>query len=268
MLIVPGNHDIYTGGCPGRALFQQHMAQPCGPTFLRPHPQVGILGLNSALPRPPFMSSGALTPLDPHVRAFQEHLADPALKIRVAVLHHPPLPRSGALHNLHPQHRQLVASLCDRWQVDLLLNGHTHRPFQGRLHNRCGTPSYDTGSSTQFSPQQPTCSARYSWYDFCPQGVDELCVCVFFFWTSPEYFPRDSPPVTCFCVYVCMHGCVCVCMCVYAGGWLHASPSEGRMVAACHRVFQWDDSNSFRSEEIPVLRPLEHGQGATVTSWS
>ncbi|MCB1549449.1 MAG: metallophosphoesterase [Hyphomicrobiaceae bacterium] len=134
--VVPGNHDIYVRmrRDPGAMRWRSYMtgagetpqeAAPAFP-FVRRLGDVALIGLNSALPRPPFIASGrigraqldALQPL--LVRLGGEGLC------RVVLVHHPPLPgqapRSRALEDANQ-----LADVLRTGGAELVLHGHNHQ---------------------------------------------------------------------------------------------------------------------------------------------
>ncbi|MGQ0673726.1 MAG: metallophosphoesterase family protein [Hyphomicrobium sp.] len=138
--VVPGNHDIYTALMHGTScldLWAANMSPcPCGRELMLPGPApfpfvrclgpVALIGLNSAVPQPPFVAAGRL---GKEQLGRLDHVLGQAAKaglFRVVVIHHPPLiglaPRRRALEDA----RELEALLARRG-ADLVLHGHNHQ---------------------------------------------------------------------------------------------------------------------------------------------
>jgi len=147
--LVPGNHDAYTAGAhrsrrfvrtferflrsdlpglslPGEAFPYVHLRGP-----------LAIIGLSTALPRPPLVASGALG--RPQLSALERILAHPQVKERTPVIlqHHP-------IHNPRDLAKRTLEGLSDadeesrvlgRLRRGLLLHGHLHR----RVHRKLTT---------------------------------------------------------------------------------------------------------------------------------
>ena len=131
---VPGNHDAmvrgaweagartlapYTTGDDGKAGFP----------WLRRRGPVALIGLNSAVPTPPFFASGRLgrTQLD----AAEALLRETEGLCRVVLIHHPPAltcSRRKALRD-----RDALADMLARAGAELVLYGHNHRWEMRRL---------------------------------------------------------------------------------------------------------------------------------------
>ena len=99
--LVPGNHDMYTRGA-YRAqrfsrYFERYLASDLpeielgvgGFPFVHLRGPVAIIGLSTAIPRPPLVASGQLG--GPQLRAFERILAHPEVRRRTVVVlqHHP-----------------------------------------------------------------------------------------------------------------------------------------------------------------------------------
>lgn len=132
--VVPGNHDIYVrlNRDPGIERWRDYMrgAEPQGDAdrgfpFVRRLGPVALIGLNSALPRPPFYASGRLgaaqlTALGRTLdRLWSEGLA------RVVLIHHPPLPGHAPPRRALADAAELTAIL-ERHGAEVVLHGHNH----------------------------------------------------------------------------------------------------------------------------------------------
>lgn len=135
--VVPGNHDIYTGrfaheSCldAWAAYMQNSESWKTGERVRFPYVQikgsVALVGLNSAVPTPPFVAAGRLGSQQlAQFEAALERLGDAGF-VRVVLIHHPPLPGQA------PPRRGLAdavafAGVLERAGAELVLHGHNHR---------------------------------------------------------------------------------------------------------------------------------------------
>lgn len=142
--VVPGNHDIYThlGRDPGCDRWADYMrgdevaaapANTSAPDFHEPifpyvrrRGKVALIGLNSAVPTPPFVAAGIVgKPQIARLATILARLAEEGL-FRVVMIHHPPLPGlaspSRGLEDAADLERVLL-----RHGAELVLHGHNHR---------------------------------------------------------------------------------------------------------------------------------------------
>lgn len=145
--LVPGNHDAYTGGAHRSRRFattfgtylRSDLADLTVPgdvfPFVHLRGGAAIIGLSTALPRPPLVASGAVGA--PQLRALERILAHPEVASRTAIIlqHHPihnPTSRAKtALEGLTDAEAE--ASLLRRVRRGLVLHGHLHRRIQRKL---------------------------------------------------------------------------------------------------------------------------------------
>ena len=137
--VVPGNHDIYTHlrGDPGIERWRAYMLPDAAGAalvapwsgsfpFVRRFGRITLIGLNSAVPTPPFYAGGRLG------AAQREQLADILAKLgiegglRVVLIHHPPLP-GQALRQKALEDAGELAAILARHGAELVLHGHNHR---------------------------------------------------------------------------------------------------------------------------------------------
>jgi 3',5'-cyclic AMP phosphodiesterase CpdA len=139
---VPGNHDLYTRGAMRDQRFTKYfhdyvasdLPELCADIplgrfpFVKLRGPVAIIGLSSAVPRPPLMASGQLG--KPQLEALKRILVHPEVQKRtpVILLHHP-------IHNPPSRMKTFVEGL---WDADgliaelatlhrgLVLHGHLH----------------------------------------------------------------------------------------------------------------------------------------------
>lgn len=149
--MVPGNHDAYTHGAHRSSRFFNYFAPflrsdipgIAEPSRVGAFPYVhlrgpvAIIGLSTAYPRPPLVSSGFLGRTQ--LRALERLLAHPEVRSRTPVFlqHHP-------FHNPQSYTKMLLEGLTDaaaeehilrRLPRGLLLHGHLHR----RIHRTVPT---------------------------------------------------------------------------------------------------------------------------------
>lgn len=146
---VPGNHDLYTRGAMRDQRFTKYfhdyvasdLPELCADIplgrfpFVKLRGPVAIVGLSSAVPRPPLMASGELGKLQ--LAALKRILAHPEVQKRtpVILLHHP-------IHNPPSRMKTFVEGLWDADRLiaelstlhrGLVLHGHLHARRQRAL---------------------------------------------------------------------------------------------------------------------------------------
>lgn len=137
--VVPGNHDIYThlGSDPGVRRWLAYMSPddwgrslmpPAGDgfPFVRRLGPAALIGLNSAVPTPPFVAAGRLGRAQLDRLGLVLRRAAEAGLIRVVLIHHPPLPGQAPPRRALWDAADLEAVLM-REGADLVLHGHNHR---------------------------------------------------------------------------------------------------------------------------------------------
>lgn len=147
--LVPGNHDAYTAGAHRSRRFastfaaylRSDLAELTAPgevfPFVHLRGPAAIIGVSTALPRPPLVASGSIGV--PQLRALDRILAHPEVASRTAIIlqHHP-------IHNPGSFTKRVLEGLLDaasevkllgRLRRGLLLHGHLHR----RIHRRLAT---------------------------------------------------------------------------------------------------------------------------------
>lgn len=171
--VVPGNHDIYTGRLGGGpscleawAPFMRNSEswsedEPVRFPYVRTQGPVALIGLNSAVPTPPFVAAGRLGEGQiAQLAACLERLGE-AGYIRVVLIHHPPLPGQA------PPRRALedaaaLADVLDRHGAELVLHGHNHVQMQAwRQHSGRGIPVLGVASASAGRPHKDEPLARY-----------------------------------------------------------------------------------------------------------
>jgi 3',5'-cyclic AMP phosphodiesterase CpdA len=178
--VVPGNHDLYLQSIHHERRFPHHF----GP-FLRgdlpalardlaagPFPcvklrgPVAIIGLSSAVPRPPFVASGRVGAAQ--LAALREVLAHPEVARRtpVVLVHHPPVDGRMRL-------RQLRDGLVDAASLraalsplarGLVLFGHLHVRVRRRLPTAAGELEVICASGAALDHPHPAVRAGFNVY--------------------------------------------------------------------------------------------------------
>jgi 3',5'-cyclic AMP phosphodiesterase CpdA len=175
--IVPGNHDLYLPSIRREGRFQRYLGR-----FVRSDlPQLGvevaagaypfvklrgpaaIIGLSSAVPRPPFIAAGYLG--QEQIAALQAVLAHPEVAKRVPVIlvHHPPLDSRHRLLQLRDgltdaaPLREVLATI----PRGLVLFGHLH------VRVRCRFGALDIVCASGAALEHPNDSVRagYNLYE-------------------------------------------------------------------------------------------------------
>ncbi len=147
--LIPGNHDAYTAGAHRSRRFATTFARyltsdlpeltPAGEVFPYVHLRgpTALIGLSTALPRPPMVASGTLG--RDQLAALTRILAHPDVRARTPVIlqHHP-------IHNPKGRTKTALEGLTDADEEahvvrhvrrGLLLHGHLHR----RIHRTLAT---------------------------------------------------------------------------------------------------------------------------------
>ncbi|MEM6786923.1 MAG: metallophosphoesterase [Myxococcota bacterium] len=153
--MVPGNHDVYTGGAHRHRRFQRYFAEYITDDlpgaggvvddgsqfpFVRIRGPVALIGLSTAVPRPVLVASGELGARQrAALRAILDH-RDVQSRLPVLLQHHP-------WHNPPRRTKRYLNGLADAdaeaeavrgVSAGLLLHGHLHRRVYRRLHTGGG----------------------------------------------------------------------------------------------------------------------------------
>ncbi len=170
--VVPGNHDIYTGRLGGDsclrtwAPFMRNSEswtedETVRFPYVRTQGPVALIGLNSAVPTPPFVAAGQLGEGQiAQLAACLERLKE-ARYIRVVLIHHPPLPGQAAPRRALADAAAL-AEVLDRHGAELVLHGHNHRQMLAwRRHSEGGIPVLGAASASAAQAHKGEPPARY-----------------------------------------------------------------------------------------------------------
>ncbi len=180
--MVPGNHDTYTRGSFRTKRFANAFAScmtsdlptDSGPfPFVRLRGPMAIIGLSTAVPRPPLVAAGEFgqTQLD----ALARVLAHPEVRSRTPVLlqhhpwHNPPERLRTLLEGLYDAEAQ--AQLLQHVEQGLLLHGHLHRRVHRLLRTSAGHIDAVGATSASLLHDNVERMAGFNVYEIDPGGV-------------------------------------------------------------------------------------------------
>lgn len=182
--VVPGNHDIYTPLMHGASCLERwatHMTSDAfggtlvkrnddGFPFVRRVGPVALVGLNSAVPAPPFVAAGRLGAEQLQALGRILDLLAAAHMIRVVLIHHPPLPGQA------PPRRGLEdAAAFERviaeHGAELVLHGHNHEDMLAwRQWARGHVPVIGVASASAARAHKSEPLARYNLFRIGREG--------------------------------------------------------------------------------------------------
>jgi 3',5'-cyclic AMP phosphodiesterase CpdA len=174
--VVPGNHDIYTARMHGASCIERwrdfmesnppgsEIVGKCAMRFpyVRIFGGIAIIGLNSAVPTPPFVAAGRVGGEQLARLARVLHACSDKGLTRLILIHHPPLP------GLAPPRRALedaaaLARVLDEYGAELVLHGHNHRDMLNwRQRTRGHIPVVGVASGSASKPHKNETPARYN----------------------------------------------------------------------------------------------------------
>jgi len=167
--IVPGNHDVYVSTVWGKSLglwgayMASDGASPAAdfavfPTLRRRGP-VALVGLNSGVPKPPFLATGTLGEVQ--IAAAERLLADLGREglCRVVLIHHPPLTTESSFKRLTDA--AAFQAMIRRVGCELVLHGHNHRSEVARIAGPNGAVPVIGVTSASAAPGSKYGRARY-----------------------------------------------------------------------------------------------------------
>ncbi len=164
--VVPGNHDVYTRGAQRSQrfyrAFSQYMqsdlavdgadrAHPSGVfPFVQLRGPIAVIGLSSAVVRPPVLSSGWLG--DRQLALFSEALSHPAVRDKtvLVMMHHPvinPKNRWRKYSRGFAEADAVAQVLCGRERV-VFAHGHLHQAATRVLQTPSGFAVHHLGASS------------------------------------------------------------------------------------------------------------------------
>jgi 3',5'-cyclic AMP phosphodiesterase CpdA len=184
--VVPGNHDVYLPSIHHERRFTRHFAAflhsdlpqfacdlPAGPfPYVKLRGPLAIIGLSSAVPRPPFVSAGYLGQVQ--LAALADLLAHPEVVRRtpVVLLHHPPVDARWSIARLRDG---LVdaASLSRTLRAlshGLVLYGHTHVRVRCRMLTTSGALDVVSASGAALDHRSDGVRAGFNRYEIADDG--------------------------------------------------------------------------------------------------
>ncbi|HKU39931.1 MAG TPA: metallophosphoesterase [Polyangiales bacterium] len=184
--VVPGNHDTYLPAIHRERRFPHHFAAyfrsdlpelaldlSAGPfPSVKLRGPVALIGLSSAVPRPPFVSAGYLGP--DQLAALQRVLQHPEVGRRTAVVlvHHSPFDSRLRIEQLRGglvDARALRSALMPL-ERGLVLYGHLHVRRRARLPTSAGALDVVCASAAALDHPSPRVRAGYNLYDLEDDG--------------------------------------------------------------------------------------------------
>ncbi len=185
--VVPGNHDIYLPAVGRERRFPHHFAPfvtgeraalavplPAGDyPFVRLRGPAAIIGLSSAVPRPPFVSGGVLG--REQLAALESLLALPEVASRtpVLLLHHPPVDARSIVARLRDGliDADRLRTALDRLPRGLILFGHVHARSHVALRTSTGTLDVVSASGAALDHPDPRIRAGFNLYEIARDGA-------------------------------------------------------------------------------------------------
>ena len=208
MTIVPGNHDVYTRG----ALRSRRFADFLGPWQRSDLPELAtdangglfpvvklcgsaaIVGLSSAVPRPPFVAAGELGRAQ--IEALGRVIAHPEVSRRTLVLamHHPAV-HPWSMTKAYLEGLRDAAGLMRSLRTvssGLVLHGHLHRRIQRDLRTEAGRLHQVGATSASLEHAAPDRMAGFNVYELGNAGLERVRAYVY----SPgtDTFRLESVP--------------------------------------------------------------------------
>lgn len=179
--LIPGNHDLYTRGSAKQKRFASYFGEhlesdvpgvavdhPSGPfPYVQLRGEAAIIGLSTALPRPPLFASGEVG--KKQLEALSRLLAHPEVtsRIPIVLLHHPPhnptKPVSVLMKGLYdaPALREVLGET----KRPLVLHGHLHERMHHRLPTAKGSIESVGATSSSLLDENPARMAGFNWYE-------------------------------------------------------------------------------------------------------
>jgi 3',5'-cyclic AMP phosphodiesterase CpdA len=204
--LVPGNHDAYTRGAVRSKRFATwfsrwtttdlpEIAEAGSFPFVRLRKHVAIIGLSTAVARPPLVASGQLG--ERQLAALERALRHPEVRARTPVVlqHHP-------LHNPPSRIKALVEGLLDA-QAEiaalqatprgLVLHGHLHRRMRRAVSTTTGHIECVGATSASLLHDDPHRMAGYNVYEIAQDGTVEVLGARRFDPASGTFHDADIP---------------------------------------------------------------------------
>ncbi len=208
--IVPGNHDLYTRGAMTKKRFSSYFADYLKSDlpelavdvgggrfpFVKLRGPAAIIGLSSAVPRPPFVAAGKLG--KKQIAALGDVLRHPEVKKRtpVVLLHHPahnPLSRvKTLLEGLHDA-ALLWTGVRDLTR-GLVLHGHLHTRVQRALPTSLGRLHAVGATSASLHHEAAAKMAGFNLYEIGDAGGEIVSVEAHVYDPAKRSFSIESVP--------------------------------------------------------------------------
>ena len=204
--VVPGNHDIYLPATLRERRFPHHFSRfmesdlpahaldlPAGRfPFVKLRGPLAIIGLTTAVPRPPFVSAGQLG--KEQLAALRTVLAEPEVARRtpVVLLHHSPFDARLRLSQLQGglvDARALRSALAGL-SCGLVLYGHLHERRREALRTGGGTLDAVCASAAAVDHSDPRVRSGVNLYAFSPHGTLESMVALVYDPGVSRFVPR------------------------------------------------------------------------------
>lgn len=186
VLCVPGNHDMPLWNLALRLItpfsrYRRAMGDELEPCLTLPG--AVIQGLNTA--NPLVWKSGRLRPASVD-RLKRRFAADPPGAMRIAVMHHAPVPAADGTPADMARFPAVLAALADAG-ADLVLSGHTHMPHAGFAETAAGVLFLQAG--TAISTRLKTDTNDFALIEIGPDAVTQHA------WLAPrgEAFTAAPP---------------------------------------------------------------------------
>lgn len=177
--IVPGNHDLYTQGSSRKRRFLSWFSSytssdlPQGDEafpFVRLRGPVAIIGLSTAVPRPPLMASGVLG--KGQLARLRKLLAHPEVQKRTPVVlqHHPPYNPKGMIKTVLEGLWDAKAEMEAFAETPnaLVLHGHWHKRLRHVIPTRAGRIDVVGATSASLLHEDPLKMAGFNVYEMDP----------------------------------------------------------------------------------------------------
>jgi len=176
MTVIPGNHDAYVAEVVEKQLFERLFAAyqssdlPDATSattypFVRFRGPLALVAINSCVPTGDLGAWGTIG--EGQLARAEALLRAPALaeKLRVVLLHHPPVKlKGGEERNL--KDRDAFAAMLGRAGAELVLHGHDHRDETATLPGPDGRAIPVIGAGSASYAGSPEKRARYNVYEF------------------------------------------------------------------------------------------------------
>jgi 3',5'-cyclic AMP phosphodiesterase CpdA len=186
--VIPGNHDAYVADVVRAGTFERlfarfqtsDVAQTRSPPggvdardgypFVRLRGPVALLGVNSCLATGDLGAWGEVGAAQlARLEALLSH-AEVARRVRVVLIHHPPVMHHGGVHR-NLKDREALTALLARAGADLVLHGHDHRDEKAMLDGPWGRAIAIIGAGSASYAGGPERRSRYNIYEIDAAGI-------------------------------------------------------------------------------------------------